>query len=422
MTMRVLFISQWFPPEPYLLPLDIAQSLKSAGCEVTVLTGIPNYPSGTVMPGYRAWKGSTEWVEGVRVVRSPLFPSHDMSGAKRALNYLTFGAGSSLRALVPNISADVSLVFSSPITAALPAVAAKSLRGIPYVMMVQDLWPNVVYESALLGSGATSIGRTMLDAACRSIYRGADTCLAITPGMKNDLVAMGVPADRVEVFWNWGPAEDRTAQSASPPLRERLGCAADALVLVYAGNMGSTHGLEAWVDAVAEREHQGGSREVHLVFMGDGVVRPSLEDRARQLGTHRVHFLGRVDDDTFLAYRDQADATVVSLLPSPVFDSSMPSKIPDTLAHGGLIIGAVRGDAATIVVEAGGIVTRDESSGSIAEALDYLSSLTRAERLERAARGRALYDSRMSREVGTHALMRALEHAVQHGPKSSGRR
>jgi hypothetical protein len=411
MTLRVLFISQWFPPEPYLLPLDIARSLQSAGCEVTVLTGIPNYPSGSVMPGYHAWRGMTESVDGLRVVRAPLFPSHDMSGIKRAINYLTFGAGSAMRALLPGITADVSLVFSSPITAAVPAVAARRLRGIPYVMMVQDLWPDVVYQSGLLGARDTSLGRKILDSACVGIYRGAETCLAITPGMRADLIGMGVPADRVEVFWNWGPAEGREPRTEAPSLRQGLGLTEGTLIVVYAGNMGSTHGLEAWVDAIAQRERRTGSPPVHLVFLGDGVVRPALEERVAALGTQRVHFLGRVDDDTFLAYRNQADATIVSLLPSPVFDTSMPSKIPDTLAHGGIIIGSVRGDAAAVIEEAGGIITRDETAESIAIAIEDLANLDHQQRQERRERGRALYTQRMSRQVGTNALLRVLERA-----------
>ena len=412
MSLRVLFISQWFPPEPYLLPLDIAASLASAGCEVTVLTGIPNYPSGSVLPGYSAWRGSTEEIDGLRVLRAPLFPSHDFSGTKRAANYLSFATGSTARALSPRNAFDVSLVFSSPITAAIPAVASNLLRRTPYVMMVQDLWPHVVYESGLLGSGDHPLARRVLDSACLGIYRRASSCYAITPGMRKDLIAMGVPADRVHPFWNWGPGEGHEASTVSSDLRTALGAAPSDLVLVYAGNMGSTHALEGWVSAVAERERTRPlDRPVHLAFLGDGVVRPQLEDLARAEGATRVHFLGRVDDATFLAYRNSADANVVSLIPSPVFDTSLPSKIPDTLAHGGLLLGAVRGDAADLITEAGGIVATDTSPVSIGAAIDTLSTMSTEELLRRRAKGQQLYAERMSRAVGTRTLLQALESA-----------
>lgn len=413
MSLRVLFISQWFPPEPYLLPLDIARSLQAAGCEVTVLTGIPNYPSGTVTPGYRAWRGLTEEVDGLPVIRSPLFPSHDLSGVKRALNYLSFSSASALRALAPSVKYDVSLVFSSPITAAAPAWFAHRLRHVPYVMMVQDLWPNVVYESGLLGKGDLPLLRRGLDASCLNIYRSAYRCFAITPGMRTTLVDMGVPADKVELFWNWGPAEGKVPSPVDPDLRLTIGAHPSDLVLVYAGNMGSTHELHAWVDALADRQrNRPNDRAVHLVFLGDGVVRPELENRVRASGTSRVHFLGRVDDATFLAYRTDADANIVSLIPSPVFDTSMPSKIPDTLAHGGLIIAAVRGDAADLVSEAGGIVATDTSPAAIGRAIEELATLNSTAANDRRQRGRRLYQDRMSREVGTKALVEALSQAA----------
>ena len=413
MSLRVLFVTQWFPPEPYLLPLDIATSLAAADCEVTVLTGIPNYPSGQVMPGYSAWRGLTEEIGGLRVIRAPLFPSHDLSGAKRALNYLSFGTASAARALSPRTQVDVSLVFSSPITAAIPATAGSFLRRIPYVMMVQDLWPNVVYESGLLGSGDHPWARRVLDASCLNIYRRASTCFAITPGMCSDLIAMGVPPEKVEPFWNWGPAEGKDAGEPTTDLRTRIGAGKNELVLVYAGNMGSTHALDAWVTAVAAREHNSpNDRGVHLVFLGDGVVRPELEALAQREGSSTTHFLGRMDDETFLAYRNSADANIVSLIPSPVFDTSMPSKIPDTLAHGGLLIGAVRGDAADLISESGGIVAADTSTESIGYAIDSLAKMPSNELAARRARGKALYDERMSRTVGTAALMRALRAAA----------
>lgn len=418
MNLHVLFVTQWFPPEPYLLPLDIAQSLQAAGCDVTVLTGIPNYPSGSVARGYRAWRGMRETIGGLPVIRSPLFPSHDLSGLNRAVNYLSFSAASAIRALAPSVKFDVSLVFSSPITAAVPAWLAHRVRGMPYVMMVQDLWPNVVYESGLLGRRDHPLLRRGLDASCLGIYRAASCCFAITPGMRRSLIDIGVPAHKVETFWNWGPAEGKANAVVSPSLREVIGVQDRDIVLAYAGNMGSTHVLDAWVTAITDREKSRPSdRPVHLVFLGDGVVRPELERTARSGGTTRVHFLGRVDDETFLAYRAGADATVVSLMPSPVFDTSMPSKIPDTLAHGGVIIGAVRGDAADLITEAGGIVTEGTSPAEIGRAIDELAALSDADLSERRQRGRRLYATRMSRAVGTRALIGALTRAVEDPPR-----
>ena len=413
MNMRVLFVSQWFPPEPYLLPLDIARSLSEAGCEVTVLTGIPNYPSGNVIPGYHSWRGLTEEVEGLRVIRAPLFPSHDMSGSKRALNYLSFGATAAYRAVSTKLTFDVSLVFSSPITAALPALATQFFHRIPYVLMVQDLWPHVVYESGLASAARHKWTRAILDKSCLEIYQRASRCFAITPGMKSDLISMGVPSRNVDLFWNWGPSEGQEITDPPVSLRSRIRAHGDDLVLVYAGNMGATHALDSWVKAVIDREQDTAHpRKVHLVFLGDGVVRSELESLARERGSHSVHFLGRMTDDLFLAYRSQADAHIVSLVPSPVFDTSLPSKIPDTLAHGGLLIGAVRGDAATVITESGGIVAGGTSPNDIGRAISQLAALSQDEIHQRRLQGTSLYEQQMARTVGTQALLASLQDAA----------
>jgi len=279
--------------------------------------------------------------------------------------------------------------------------------------MVQDLWPNVVYESGLLGSGDHPWARRTLDAACLNVYRRASTCFAITPGMRADLLAMGVTAERLRPFWNWGPAEGKEIGTPSTSLRSVIHAEPDDLVLVYAGNMGTTHALDAWVKAISARDRGvANARRVHLVFLGDGLARQGLEELAQQEGSRSVHFLGRMDDRTFLAYRNSADANVVSLMPSPVFDTSMPSKIPDTLAHGGLLIGAVRGDAASVIEESGGIVALDTSPQAIASAIDLLASLPPSDIDKRRSRGKELYYQRMSRSVGTEALVSALRTAA----------
>src|SRR5712691_9902491 len=88
--MRILILSQWFDPEPTFKGLAFAKQLASQGHTVEVLTGFPNYPGGQLYPGYRVLPWKVEWMDGIRVCRVPLYPSHDRSAVRRILNYLTF--------------------------------------------------------------------------------------------------------------------------------------------------------------------------------------------------------------------------------------------------------------------------------------------------------------------------------------------
>src|SRR4051812_24240772 len=89
--MRIVYLTQWFDPEPNIVKgLAFVRALEAPGHEVTVVTGFPNYPEGRIYPGYRLQPIQHETIDGVRVVRLPLYPSHDRSSVRRSLNFLSF--------------------------------------------------------------------------------------------------------------------------------------------------------------------------------------------------------------------------------------------------------------------------------------------------------------------------------------------
>src|SRR6187551_3181899 len=86
--MRILYLTQWFEPEPAFKGLAFAKALVERGHEVEVVTGFPNYPIGKVYPGYRVRAYQREVIDGIVVHRVPLYPSHDRSSFRRGLNYI----------------------------------------------------------------------------------------------------------------------------------------------------------------------------------------------------------------------------------------------------------------------------------------------------------------------------------------------
>jgi len=170
--MRIGVISQWFPPEPAFIPASLAAELAARGHEVRVLTGYPNYPQGTLYPGYRQrWR--QESFHGSAVVRRvPLYPSHDGSAVRRSANYLSFAATSSVSALRFLRQVDVLYVYHPPPTAYAAAALLRLVRGIPAVLHVQDLWPDAVVESPMGGRAAGVLHR-VIGPAMRRLYRAA---------------------------------------------------------------------------------------------------------------------------------------------------------------------------------------------------------------------------------------------------------
>ena len=112
---------------------------------MTVVTGFPNYPYGRIYPGYRLRPIHHETVDGVRIVRLPLYPSHDRSTLRRSLNFLSFFFAAFIYLLLRRSKFDLAYVYHPPITVGLAA----SFARIPFVLDVQDLWPDTVVATKM---------------------------------------------------------------------------------------------------------------------------------------------------------------------------------------------------------------------------------------------------------------------------------
>ena len=142
--MRVLILSQWYAPEPDIKIHLLAKDLVSRGHRVISITGLPNYPQGRIYPGYHQRPWQWEEVDGVRVLRLPLYPDHSRSVERRSLNYLTFAASASLLGPLLCGPADVMWVYHPPLTVGIPAWWIGLLRRVPFVYEIQDMWPETL--------------------------------------------------------------------------------------------------------------------------------------------------------------------------------------------------------------------------------------------------------------------------------------
>lgn len=404
---RVGFICQWYPPEPVMLPAEFPQGLKEVGWDVRVLTGYPNYPGGKVHPGYTNVAARRETLEGLPVLRTPLYPSHDRSAVRRALNYLTWAASATVSSLSWLARTDVNLVYGSPITAAIPAFAQKRLRGTPYVIQVQDLWPDSIFQSGFADRLPGPINRLLVK-ACDRIYREAAACVVISPGMAQILSSRGVSPERIHLIYNWAKGDSSPLPPATSGIRAKFGIAGDDRVLVYAGNLGPAQGLAHWIEAAK------GIDGCHLVLIGDGIDKAALRDEATRLGAMNVHFHDPVASGEIQGLVSDADAQLVSLVDRTLFKVTMPSKLQAALASAAPVVVSVGGDASAVVAEAeAGVITTPDDISSMRSALLRFRSATKAELRQWGLNGRAYYDARMSKDAGLAALNGVLIDAME---------
>lgn len=403
--LKVAFVSQWYLPEPASQPVWIVDALKRQGVDVEVLTGIPNYPTGRVAVGYRALERRTESVRGTTVHRTPLYPGHDASPVKRVLNYASWALSSAVFGRRYLRKADVALVYSSPATAALPAMVARRLHRVPYVLLIQDVWPDSIFAAGFFAGRAGRLVRILTNYFVNQTYRQAAQIVVISVGMSDLLASRGVPAEKISVVPNWiGDLDEAEPEGHS--LRGDLGLTEGDFLLMYAGNHGSAQALDSVVRAFAELAAHESS---HLVLVGDGIGKPALEELARRTCPDRVHFVDPQPRATMAAMMAQADAQLVSLADRPLFAVTTPSKLQSVMAAGHPVLVSAAGDAASIVRNAhAGLAVNPEDPAELAAAVRQLRAMSSADRQQLGQNGRAFYEAQFSEAVGAAKLMSIL--------------
>lgn len=402
--MRVLIVSQYYPPEAVPLPADLAQALASRGHQVKVLTGYPNYPSGSVFPGYRQRWRSVEHDGPVEIHRVPLFADHSQSAVRRMLNYASFAVSSATAGRLSR-RADVVYVYATQMTAALGPWFWRCVGGRPYVLHVQDLWPDSITGSSLVSGGMKArVLEGALGPWLRSAYRRAAAVIGIAPTMVATLRSRGVPHDRAHLVYNWADAGQAVTRS---PAAQDDGTRAE---IVYAGNVGDMQDLDTAVRAA----HAAGDSGVRLTIVGNGVARARLRELVAELGAANVRFEDPVPRERMPEVYARADFALVSLKDQPVFRGTIPSKFQAVLAAGVPVIATVQGDVRGIVETARlGIAADAEDVGSLETAFRAAAATAPEERQAMGARGRAFYDENFTRESGTTTIEELLSAAAK---------
>lgn len=392
---KVVFVTQWYAPEPTSVPVLTAKQLQGAGMSVRVLTGVPNLPDGRVYDGYRAWMPRRETHEGIGLLRAPLYPNHSTSALKRMANYLSWALSASVIGLPQLRRADVSVVHCTPATAALPALVGKLLFHTPYLVIVQDLWPDTVTASGFMKSSPTTQLITgWLNALVKQWYGRADRVVVISPGMGELLKERGVDPRRLRLVYNSVDEEVYRPEPRDGSARAELGVDGGSFLIVYAGNQGSAQDLATLVRAVGSLDV---GRPVDLVLVGWGVERESLEDLASSTAPGRVHFVDRLPPSGVRRIQNAADLCVVSLRDDPLFRITVPSKLQALLASGLPILGIVAGDAAQIIDGSGaGFVAKPGDADSVSDAIGRAAEMDPNALRALGERGHTFYASQMS--------------------------
>lgn len=361
--MKVLLLTQYFRPEVGAAQtrLDaLTAHLDALGDEVEVVTALPNYPEGRILPGYRRTLMRTTTEAGVRVHRIWMYAAMG-TGLKRLASYLSFTA-SSVLGLVRSRKPDLVIVESPPLFLAATAVAYGMVRRVPVVMNVADLWPDAAVEVGALSEGRVLSFAHWLE---RHLYRRCAAISTVTDGVRDRLLEKGVPAAKVVMLPN-GVDTDRFAPDAGDPAQlARLGIP-EGPFIVYAGTIGLAHGIDPLIDAMKLVANEAGPV---LVIIGSGSERPRIERRIATEAIGNVMLHDPISPEELAAVLPLASAAIVTLADIPLNRSVRPAKMPPLMAAGVPVVFAGSGEGAELLRSAdAGIVVPNEAS-AIAEAI-----------------------------------------------------
>ena len=380
---RILLVSHYFPPEagaPQARLSALAAAWAAGGDQVTVLTGMPNHPTGVVPPEYRRAILRRERRDGYRVLRTWLYATPNEGVARKTLSHLSFMVSSVLLGGLACGRADTVVVSSPTFFSIGSAWLIARLRRSRLVVEVRDLWPAIFVELGVLTNRRAI---RLLERLELAAYAAADQVVVVSDGFRANLIGRGVPADKVHTIRN-GVSLSRFRPGPHSPARDEtrasLGARPGDCLVLYAGTHGISHALPAVADAAARLTGQ----PVHVAFVGDGSDKPRLQRRVAELGLANVTLAPAVPPDQIPGLLDAADICLVPLRDVPLFATFIPSKMFEYLAAAKPVIGSVTGEAAQILREAGAIVVPPEDSESLAEAIGALA----ADPGRRAAMGR----------------------------------
>lgn len=357
-SLKILVVSQHYYPEQFRIT-DICETLVEEGHEVTVITGLPNYPKGKIFPGYLNLKRRKEKIRGVTVLRT-LIVGRGSSIIGLMTNYITFFVNASIKILFIKKDFDIVYVYqTSPVTMAIPALLYKKITGKKVVHYCLDLWPESI---AAAGFKKNTFLYKILLLLSRWIYNSADRILVTSSLFTNYFNHVIKLKNPEKVLYLPQYAEDLYKENLAITTTNKN----NVINLLFAGNIGRMQSVETIIQAAAILKNDGNIKW-HIV--GDGSSRIHCERLVSELGLEeKVIFYGQKPVEEMPLFFSMASALIVTLKDNEFISYTLPGKVQSYMAAGKPLLGAINGETRKVIEESKcGLCCEAENSEGFAQ-------------------------------------------------------
>ena len=339
--MKLLIISQYYYPEQFRIN-NICQELVKRGHQVTVLTGIPNYPEGKFYPGYGYRKKRTESKDGVEIIRLPIIP-RGRNPLMLILNYISFVVSGFFWAKFTRKDFEQVFIYEvSPMTQALPGIWYGKRKKVKKDIYVMDLWP----ESIEL---ATKISNKFIlkqvNKLVDYIYKNCDTILTSSESFIDNIQKRGHSKAKM-MFWPQYAEEFYLPLQKEQSKIEEL--ENDKFKIIFAGNIGYAQGLDIVVDTAKILKKKQLKAKFYLI--GNGRAKEELKEKVKKDKLEDyVQFIDKQPAEKIPEYYANADMAFITLKKNIISDQILPAKLASYFACGVPILGCADGEIKDVI-------------------------------------------------------------------------
>ena len=380
---------------------EMAQRLIGKGHSVTMICGSYDMANtGLDGPYYRGRRSGM--VDGINVIELELPYANSDNFIRRSWIFLRFALRSSLLAFSSQY--DVLFATSTPLTVAVPGIAARLFRWKPFIFEVRDLWPELPKAMGVITNPFVLMLISWLEWIA---YRTATSCIGLSPGIVEGIRRRAGSSKRVVLNPN---GSDLKMLSGSAEKDRYLPVDnGSQLVCVFMGAHGLSNGLDAVLNAAAELKNRGRT-DIRLVLIGDGKCKPALQQRVEFEELEMVTMLDPIAKTELDAVLSNSDVGLMILANVPAFYfGTSPNKFFDFIAAGLPVLNNYPGWLANMITEEKiGLTVRPDSAPDFADALEYLADHDE-ERIAMGRRARKLAEDKFDRDKLGEAFVAEFE-------------